>query len=161
MPCSVPAKQYFNETYSSAVVWEVLIVYYYFPFFFYDTIPSRWRGDGTFSEHPYNEVDGLALAMLSYTRFTNIIPPPYIDAEAIKKAKGTDAPETIPEENRKLSDIEWYEEPIPDDSDFLVPDPDDVNVMLHNPYLPSRPLSRAVRTFPRFRGNCPEPCRRN
>ena len=87
----------------------------------------KWRGDGTFSEHPYNEVDGLALAMLSYTRFTNIIPPPYIDAEAIKKAKGTDAPETIPEENRKLSDIEWYEEPIPDDSDFLVPDPDDVN----------------------------------
>ena len=87
----------------------------------------KWRGDGTFSEHPYNEVDGLALAMLSYTRFTNIIPPPYIDAEAIKKAKGTDAPETIPEETKKLSDIEWYEEPIPDDSDFLVPDPDDVN----------------------------------
>ena len=41
----------------------------------------KWRGDGTFAEHPYNEVDGLALAMLSYTRFTNIISPPYIDAE--------------------------------------------------------------------------------
>ncbi len=87
----------------------------------------KWRGDGTFAEHPYNEVDGLALAMLSYTRFTNIISPPYIDAEAIKKAKGTDAPEKIPEETKKLSEIEWYEEPIPDDSDFLVPDPDDVS----------------------------------
>ena len=87
----------------------------------------KWRGDGTFAEHPYNEVDGLALAMLSYTRFTNIISPPYIDAEAIKKAKGTDAPEKIPEETKKLSEIEWYEEPIPDDSDFLVPDTDDVN----------------------------------
>ena len=87
----------------------------------------KWRGDGTFAEHPYNEVDGLALAMLSYTRFTNIISPPYIDAEAIKKAKGTDAPESIPEETKKLTEIEWYEEPIPDDSDLLVPDPDDVN----------------------------------
>lgn len=87
----------------------------------------KWRGDGTFAEHPYNEVDGLALAMLSYTRFTNIISPPYIDAEAIKKAKGTDAPETVPEETKKFSEIEWYEEPIPDDSDLFVPDTDDVN----------------------------------
>lgn len=47
----------------------------------------KWRGDGSFAEHPYNEVDGLALALLSYTRFTNIIPPPFIDAEAIKRAK--------------------------------------------------------------------------
>jgi len=36
----------------------------------------RWRGDLTFSQAPFNEVDNLALAQISFIDWTGIVPPP-------------------------------------------------------------------------------------
>lgn len=33
----------------------------------------RWRGDLTFEDHPFNEVDNLVLSILSYLNFGEII----------------------------------------------------------------------------------------
>ena len=39
-----------------------------------------WRGDQTFDQAPFNEVDNLVLAQLSYVNFDYVVPPEWIEA---------------------------------------------------------------------------------
>lgn len=36
----------------------------------------RWRGDITFEQDPFNDVDNLILAQIAYVDFSDIIPAP-------------------------------------------------------------------------------------
>ena len=45
-----------------------------------------WRGDLTFAERPFNEVDNLILAELCYLDFDGIVPEPFVDAISVREA---------------------------------------------------------------------------
>ena len=46
----------------------------------------EWRGDLTFSERPFNEVDGLIFAELSYVDYSNIVPNTVVEGITLKRA---------------------------------------------------------------------------
>ena len=46
----------------------------------------QWRGDLTFSERPFNEVDGLIFAELSYVDYSNIVPNTVVEGITLKRA---------------------------------------------------------------------------
>lgn len=46
----------------------------------------RWRGDISFNERPFNEVDNLILAVLAYIDFSGIIPEIFIGSITLKEA---------------------------------------------------------------------------
>ena len=46
----------------------------------------NWRGDLTFSEAPFNEVDNLIFSLLSYLNFSGIVPKEHSDAAIPIKA---------------------------------------------------------------------------
>ena len=46
----------------------------------------RWRGDLSFAERPFNDVDNLVLSTLAYFDFTDIIPGPGDGSISLAKA---------------------------------------------------------------------------
>lgn len=49
----------------------------------------EWRGDLTFSERPFNEVDGLIFAELSYVDYSNIVPNTVVEGITLKRRRST------------------------------------------------------------------------
>lgn len=63
-----------------------------------------WRGDLTFAERPFNDVDSLVLATLSYLDFDGIVPSPSTLALPSASGRGEVADEGLPPTTREACD---------------------------------------------------------